>query len=137
VGVRLSPSGSFNSMSDSDPKATFSYAARELNRFGLAYLHVTEPIGSTPTPVAPVMRALFQGPFILNGGFTQETATAALAQGEADLISFGVLFLSNPDLVERFAEGVPLNTPDRATFYAGGEKGYIDYPTRERVATTV
>ncbi|HET9212926.1 MAG TPA: alkene reductase [Thermoanaerobaculia bacterium] len=137
VGVRLSPTGSFNSMSDSDPAATFGHAARELNRFGLAYLHVTEAIGSTPSPVAPLLRSLFRGPFMLNGGYTQETAGAALAQGEADLISFGVLFLSNPDLVERFAEGAPLNTPDRATFYTGGEKGYIDYPTRERVAAAV
>jgi len=137
VGVRLSPSGSFNSMSDSDPKATFSYAARELSRFGLAYLHVTEAIGSTPTPVAPVMRSLFQGPFILNGGFNQETASAALAKGEADLISFGTLFLANPDLPERFAEGAPLNTPNRETFYSGGEKGYIDYPTRDAVAAAV
>ncbi len=85
----------------------------------------------------PVMREPFQGPFMLNGGFNQETATAALAQGEADLISFGTLFLANPDLVERFAEGAALNAPDRATFYAGGEKGYIDYPTRERVEAAV
>ncbi|MFL6235822.1 MAG: alkene reductase [Thermoanaerobaculia bacterium] len=137
VGVRLSPTGSFNSMSDSDPAATFGYAARELDRFGLAYLHVTEAIGSTPSPVAPVMRSLFRGPFMLNGGYTQEIANAALAKGEADLISFGTLFLSNPDLVERFAEGAPLNTPDRATFYSGGDKGYIDYPTRETVAAAV
>jgi N-ethylmaleimide reductase len=137
VGVRLSPTGSFNSMSDSDPAATFGHAARELDRFGLAYLHVTEAIGSTPSPVAPVMRSLFRGPFMLNGGYTQETANAALAKGEADLISFGVLFLSNPDLVERFAEGAPLNTPDRETFYSGGEKGYIDYPARDAVTAAV
>jgi N-ethylmaleimide reductase len=137
VGVRLSPTGSFNSMSDSDPAATFGHAARELDRLGLAYLHVTEAIGSTPSPVAPLLRSLFRGPFMLNGGYTRETANAALAKGEADLISFGVLFLSNPDLVERFAEGAPLNTPDRETFYSGGEKGYIDYPTRERVAAAV
>lgn len=137
VGVRLSPTGAFNSMSDSDPAATFGHAARELSRLGLAYLHVTEPIGSTPAPVAPLLRSIFQGPFMLNGGYSQETANAALAKGEADLISFGVLFLCNPDLVERFAEGAPLNTPDRNTFYMGGEKGYIDYPTRDAVAAAV
>ena len=137
VGVRLSPTGTFNSMSDSDPAATFGHAVRELDRFGLAYLHVTEAIGSTPSPVAPVLRTLFRGPFMLNGGYSQETANAALAKREADLISFGVLFLSNPDLVERFAEGAPLNTPDRETFYMGGEKGYIDYPTRDAVAAVV
>jgi N-ethylmaleimide reductase len=62
------------------------------------------------------------------------TGNAALAAGEADLISFGVLFLANPDLPERFAEGAALNPPDRNTFYQGGERGYIDYPTREAVA---
>ena len=84
-------------------------------------------------PVAPLLRPLFHGPFILNGGYDRETGNAALAAGEADLISFGVLFLANPDLPERFAAGAPLNPPDRATFYQGGEKGYIDYPTHEVV----
>ena len=133
VGVRLSPTGSFNTMSDSDPAATFGYAARVLDRFGLAYLHVVEPVARTPAmpaPVAPVLRPLFHGPFILNGGYDLATGNAALAAGEADLISFGVLFLANPDLPERFAEGAALNPPDRDTFYQGGEKGYIDYPTR-------
>jgi N-ethylmaleimide reductase len=133
VGVRLSPTGAFNTMSDSDPAATFGHAAGELDRFGLAYLHVVEPVQRTPEmppPVAPLLRARFRGPFILNGGYGLETAEAALAAGEADLISFGVLFLSNPDLPERFAEGSALNPPDRDTFYAGGERGYIDYPTR-------
>jgi N-ethylmaleimide reductase len=130
VGVRLSPTGSFNSMSDSDPAATFGHAARELERFGLAYLHVVEPVGS-PTPlVAPVLRAAFRGPFILNGGYDLAAGNAAIAAGEADLISFGVLFLANPDLPERFAEGAALNPPDRDTFYQGGERGYIDYPAR-------
>jgi N-ethylmaleimide reductase len=137
VGVRLSPTGSFNSMIDSDPAATFGYAARALDRFGLAYLHAVEPLARTPempAPVAPELRSLFHGPFILNGGYDLATGNAALAAGEADLISFGVLFLANPDLPERFAEGAALNPPDRNTFYQGGERGYIDYPTREAVA---
>jgi N-ethylmaleimide reductase len=137
VGVRLSPTGSFNSMSDSDPAATFGHAARELDRFGLAYLHVVEPVARTPempAPVAPGLRSLFHGPFILNGGYDLATGNAAVAAGEADLISFGVLFLANPDLPERFAAGTALNSPDRNTFYQGGEKGYIDYPTREAVS---
>ena len=74
---------------------------------------------------------------MLNGGYDRETGNAALAAGEADLISFGVLFLANPDLPERFAEGAPLNAPDRETFYMGGEKGYIDYPTRTVVGAGV
>jgi N-ethylmaleimide reductase len=134
VGLRFSPTSPFNSMSDSDPAATFSYATRAVDRFGLAYLHVIEPVAPRPeAPVAPLLRSLFNGPFILNGGYDRETGNAALAAGEADLISFGVLFLANPDLPERFAAGAPLNPPDRATFYAGGERGYIDYPTREAV----
>ena len=80
--------------------------------------------------MAPLLRAAFRGPFILNGGYDLETGNAALAAGEADLISFGVLFLPNPDLPERFAEGAALNPADPGTFYQGGEKGYIDYPTR-------
>jgi N-ethylmaleimide reductase len=138
VGVRLSPTGSFNSMSDSDPVATFSHATRELDRFGLAYLHAVEPLAPrAETPVAPLLRPLFHGPFILNGGYDRETGNAALAAGEADLISFGVLFLANPDLPERFAAGAPLNPPDRATFYQGGERGYIDYPAHTAAGTGV
>lgn len=136
VGVRLSPTGIYNGMSDSDPAATFGYAARELDRFGLAYLHVVEPLERYPgmaAPVAHLLRASFGGPFILNGSYTKEAGDAAIANGEADLVSFGALFLANPDLPERFAEGAPLNTPDRATFYGGDARGYIDYPARSAV----
>ena len=134
VGVRLSPTSGYNDMSDSDPLATFAYAVGELSRLGLAYLHVVVPGAWDPsTPeheVARVMRERFGGPFMLNGGFDRETGNAVLSKGLADLVSFGSLFLANPDLPERFAEGAPLNPPDRATFYGGTEKGYIDYPTR-------
>lgn len=136
VGVRLSPLSAFNDMSDSDPVTTFGYAAGALNRFGLAYLHVIEPVG-TADGVAPLLRERFQGPFMVNGGYGLETGNAALASGAADLVSFGVLFLSNPDLPERFAEGAPLNQPDRKTFYGGGARGYVDYPTREVMASAV
>ncbi|HEV7785322.1 MAG TPA: alkene reductase [Thermoanaerobaculia bacterium] len=142
VGVRVSPTGSFNSMSDSDPVATFSHAAGALDRFGLAYLHVVEPVsGPMAVPGAPAVaqaiRQRFHGPLILNGGYDLATADAAIAEGKADLISFGQLFLANPDLPERFAEGAPLNAPDYSTFYTGGEKGYIDYPVRAAVAAAV
>ncbi|MFL6193035.1 MAG: alkene reductase [Thermoanaerobaculia bacterium] len=136
VGIRFSPTSLFNGMSDSDPAATFGYATRALNRFGLAYLHVIEGVErrpGTPDPVAHLLRKEFDGPFILNGGYTRETADAALAANEADLVSFGVLFLANPDLPERFAAGAPLNEPDRATFYGGTERGYVDYPALSAV----
>jgi N-ethylmaleimide reductase len=131
VGVRLSPSNPFNSMSDSDPAKTFSYAARELDKRGLAYLHVVDPVGADGKPgtFLPLLRGCFRGPLMVNGGFTRETANAVLADKLADLVSFGVPFISNPDLPERFARGAPL-TPaaDRATFYGGNERGYTDYP---------
>ena len=78
--------------------------------------------------MGPALRKIFTGPFILNGGYTQETAEHALANHEADLIAFGVPYIANPDLVERFEQGAALNQPDQATFYGGDDKGYIDYP---------
>lgn len=138
VGVRLSPVSPYNSMSDSDPLATFGYAAGVLSRFGLAYLHAIAPQALDPlSPDHEIVRALkerFGGLLILNGGYSRETGNALLEAGLAELVAFGVPFLANPDLVERFAEGLPLNTPDMSTFYGGGEKGYVDYPAREAVA---
>lgn len=140
VGVRLSPKVPNNGMSDSDPEATFSYAAYALNPFGLAYLHVIEGVGgpfAQPGPrVTPALRAIFRGPLIANGGYTGETANDAIARGEADLVSFAVAFLANPDLPRRIREGAPLNAPDRATFYGGDARGYVDYPTLDEVAAS-
>jgi N-ethylmaleimide reductase len=134
VGVRLSPSSDYNSMSDSHPTQTFTAAAKELNRFGLAYLHVVEYLLQDPAPapqerVAPRMRAAFGSTFILNGGYDARTGAAALKAGEADLLAYGRLFLANPDLVERFRTGAAFNEPDTHTFYTPGPKGYTDYPT--------
>lgn len=127
VGVRVSPTGAFNDMADSDPASTFTYAAQKLSDLGIAYLHIIEPIG-TPNAVAPMLRQAFEGNVMMNSGFTKETANAAISSGDADLISFGVPFLTNPDLVRRFAEDAPLNAPDQATFYGGDAHGYTDYP---------
>jgi N-ethylmaleimide reductase len=133
VGVRLSPSGTFNDMHDSNPLATFSYVTEALNRFGLAYLHIIEANeadlrhGGTEVPTSP-LRDRFTGTLMVNGGYNRDRANAVLAQGEADLVSFGTLFLANPDLPQRFALNGPFNPPDPATFYGGGEKGYTDYP---------
>ena len=136
VGVRLSPSSTFNSMSDSDPKATFGYAIDALNRFGLAYLHLLEPseaderYGGTLIPTA-YFRPFFKGLLMTNWDYDRDKANAAIARGEADLVSFGKLFIANPDLPERFQLGTALNEPDPSTFYGGDEKGYIDYPALE------
>ncbi|MES3100552.1 alkene reductase [Sphingomonas faeni] len=136
VGLRVGPSGTFLSMSDSDPQATFGYIAKELNRFGLAYLHVIEPriVGSEalvdgqPAVASAQLRPLFHGPIIAAGGFEKETAEEIIERGDADLVSFGRHFASNPDLVERYRNDWPLNAHDRATFYGGDERGYVDYP---------
>ncbi len=135
VGVRLSPRSSFNDMRDSDPVGTFSAAARALSSRRLAYLHVIEAgpgnatFNSAAPRTLPSIARQFHGALIVNDGYTAETAEATLARGEADLVSFGSLFLANPDLVERFRAGLPLNAPDRSTFYGGDERGYTDYRT--------
>ena len=130
VGYKISPGDRFRSMSDSDPAATFSYLARELSS-RVGYLHVAEPIRGTvagDTRISPLLRSVFRGTFIANGAYDARTAQAALAARSADLVSFGVAFLANPDLPRRFREGARLNRPDPATFYVGEERGYIDYP---------
>ncbi|MBM0742049.1 alkene reductase [Phormidium sp. CLA17] len=138
VGVRLSPTSSFNDMRDSDPIATFGYASGALNAFNLAYLHVLEGLPGhimalEGIHVAPHIRQAFTGVLMLNGGYDFEKGTNAIAEGEANLIAYGVPFIANPDLVERFREQAPLNPPDQATFYAPGAKGYTDYPVLQAV----
>lgn len=133
VGIRLSPSGTFNDMSDSNPRETFGYVVQQLNHFGLAYLHMREPDeadirhGGTPIPVSE-FRPLFNGNLMTNGGYTKDTGNRAIANNSADLVAYGTLYIANPDLVERFRFNAPLNAPDPSTFYGGGERGYTDYP---------
>ena len=134
TAIRLSPGGAYNDMRDSTPRETFGYLIEKLDGYGLAYLHIAE---STEADVrhggvmlgAADFRHLFRGPLMANGGYTAARAQAALDAGHADLISFGRLFLANPDLPERLRRGAPLNEPDPSTFYGGTEKGYTDYPT--------
>ncbi|HYW06522.1 MAG TPA: hypothetical protein VE913_06185, partial [Longimicrobium sp.] len=133
VGVRLSPTGELNGMSDSDPLSTFSHAASSLNRFNLAYLHVTEALGGSAERISPTLRAIFHGPFIVNGGYDGATGNAAVTHGDADMVAYGIPFIANPDLVRRLQLGAPLSSADRATFYGGNEHGYIDYPALETV----
>jgi N-ethylmaleimide reductase len=133
VGIRLSPSGTYNDMSDSNPKATFGYLVETLNRFNLGYLHLTEADGAdvrhggTPIPTT-YFRPLYRGHLMVNGGYTSASGNTAIANGDADTIAFGKLYIANPDLSERFRLGASLNSPDETTFYGGDEKGYIDYP---------
>jgi N-ethylmaleimide reductase len=136
VGVRLSPSSSYGSMHDSNPKATFGYVTEQLDRLGLAYLHVVEPrikgnetIDENAEPVAVQhLRTLFKGSIIAAGGFNRQSAETLVAQGHADMVAFGRAFIANPDLPRRFREDIPLNAYDRDTFYGGDAGGYTDYP---------
>jgi N-ethylmaleimide reductase len=133
VGVRLAPTNPFNDIADSNPAATFAVAVSELNRLGLGYLHIVEPLSSDPIaagerPDIKFFRAIWRGTLIGNKGYDFERANAVVREGIVDLVSFAALFLANPDLPERFRRGAALNPPDRPTFYVGGAKGYIDYP---------
>lgn len=140
VAMRLSPSGQFGSMFDSNRAATFSYVASQLNRFELAYLHIIEPriLGNVTIDEdgAPAdsrhLRGVFKGPIISAGGYTRSSAEEILTEGSADLVAFGRLFTSNPDLPARLKNGIELTPYDRATFYGGGARGYIDYPAATR-----
>ncbi|MET0277564.1 MAG: alkene reductase [Pseudorhodoplanes sp.] len=127
VGYRVSPNGAYNSMADSDPRATFSYLTERLSELGIVYLHTFDPPNG-PNHLAPHLRKLFKGSFIVNGGYDEASGNAAIANGETDLVAFGVPFLANPDLPIRFKDKAKLNAPDQATFYAGEDKGYTDYP---------
>jgi N-ethylmaleimide reductase len=136
VGIRLSPSGSFNSMTDSDPKTLFSYVVKELNQYNLAYLHLVEPRVNGSETLSELcsdltsgfFRSLYQGLIMTAGGYDQSLGNEVLENGEADLVAYGRLFISNPDLPLRFAKNAELNPYNRSTFYGGDEKGYIDYP---------
>ena len=139
IGVRLSPYGSFNDMADSDPIALFNAVIQKLNGYQLSYVHMIEPRSTTAggndqvnsdAPItSEIFRAAYTGKFISAGGYDQAMGEAVLEAGLADAVAYGRLYISNPDLAERFKQGAPLNAYDRASFYGGAEAGYTDYPT--------
>ncbi|HYP97478.1 MAG TPA: alkene reductase [Polyangiaceae bacterium] len=129
VGVRLSPHATTDGTRDAAPHALYEHVAKELSVRAPAYLHLIEPVGTAAhEQLGPTIRKAFNGPLILCGGFDGASARAALAEDRADLIAFGVGFIANPDLVGRLRLNAPWNSPDVATFYNGGDRGYIDYP---------
>ncbi|WP_323991595.1 alkene reductase [Nguyenibacter sp. L1] len=142
VGVRISPSGEWGGISDSDPEATFTYVAKFLDQYGLAYLHVIEPrikgdstLHEDHPPVAVrFLRPHFSGPIIAAGGFDRESAIHIVEAGDADLVAFGRHFTSNPDLPYRLKHNVPLAPYVRDAFWGGNEKGYTDFPAVEPAA---
>lgn len=134
VGVRLSPNGVYNDMGSPDYRETFLYVAEQLNTYELSYLHLLDGLAfgfhglGEPMTLAE-FRQVFNDPLIGNCGYTQETAEQAIRSNQADLIAFGRPFISNPDLVERFASGWPLN-PDAEMkdWYSSDAHGYVDFP---------
>jgi N-ethylmaleimide reductase len=139
VGVRVSPSGQWGSISDSDPEATFGHFAEKLNAYGLAYLHVIEPrvkgvetIEEGQPPIAAAfLRKIYNGTIIAAGGFDRDGAEAILRRGDADLVAFGRWFTSNPDLPERLRNDLPLTQYNRDAFWGGDERGYTDFARHE------
>lgn len=137
VGVRLSPYGTFNDMSDSDPVKLFSYVLKELENRKVAYVHIIEPRSSgaggsdsaneNAVETAKLFRNSFNGVLISAGGYNPKMAIEAVENDVADAVAFGRLFIANPDLVRRIKEQKELNKYNRATFYGGGEEGYINY----------
>jgi N-ethylmaleimide reductase len=139
VGVRLSPYGVANGSGEADPMPLYTHVIKALDPLGLAYLHFIEPrssgagraeVNHQNVPSAMVLfRPIWSSLLISAGGFTGEAAEAAIAQGHADAIAFGRIFIANPDLPRRLQHGFPLTPYNRATFYSGEEVGYTDYPT--------
>jgi N-ethylmaleimide reductase len=133
VGVRLSPLGQANDMSDSDPETLFRAVYQALGDHNLAYLHVVESFpgqkgGGDGKALLDRLRKEWRGFYIANGGYDAASAASAIADGAADAVAFGRAFIANPDLPERFRRGAALTTPDQDTFYGGDERGYTDYP---------
>ena len=141
VGIKLSPVGRYQDMYDSNPIEAYTYLLKKLDEKGIAFVELVEPsvfdgktnyvAGKEQIPeVAKTFRSAFKGALITNQNHTPETALEFINKGWADLVSFGKLYLANPDLMERVKNGWELNTKwDFSTFYAGGTKGYLDYPT--------
>jgi N-ethylmaleimide reductase len=140
IGVRLSPNGNYNGMGSPDYRESFLYVAQQLNQYGLAYLHLLDGLAfgfhelGEPMTLAE-FRKVFTGPLMGNCGYTQETAEAVIREGNADLIAFGRPFISNPDLVERFANNWSLNPPaDMNVWYSFDREGYTDFPAYQKAS---
>jgi 2,4-dienoyl-CoA reductase-like NADH-dependent reductase (Old Yellow Enzyme family) len=140
TAVRLSPNGEVQGANDSDPFTLFPAAAAALGEIGIAFLELREPsfdgtFGKAEVaPVHPHIRQAYNGPLVLNSDYTLERGQAVLDAGEADAITFGRPFISNPDLVDRLRTGAPLQADVMATWYSQGAEGYVDYPALEAAA---
>ncbi len=134
IGVRISPNGSFNDMGSPDYRETFTYVAKQLNAYKLGYLHIMDGLAfgfhEQGEPMTlDEFKAVYNGAIMGNCGYDREEAEKAIASGDADIISFGRPYISNPDLVARFQNGWGLNDDDQSTWYTHDAEGYTDYPT--------
>jgi N-ethylmaleimide reductase len=134
TGIRVSPTGTFNDMHDDNPEETYGAFAKALNDRDIAFIEVVEDsfqgsaVEGRPEAVIKTIRENFKGTYIANGNYSAEEARQRIDSGLCDLVSFGRLFISNPDLAKRFSESAALNDFDGSTFYGGDEHGYTDYP---------
>ncbi|MDR7131207.1 N-ethylmaleimide reductase [Algoriphagus sp. 4150] len=141
IGLRLNPSltGEFGTTADEQTIPTFEYIVKKLNDYDLAYLHLCEPssdVSDIPylvSHIAKHFRPLYKGTLVINDGFDREKGNKVIEAGNADAVAYGTLYISNPDLVERFEQGAELASPDQKTFYTPGEKGYTDYPSLKEI----
>jgi N-ethylmaleimide reductase len=134
AAIRLSPTSTYNNISHQQPIEQFTLLMEHLNTLPLAYLHIMnfpfhpEQFPHYPTNAVETFGKLSKHPVMANGGYDRETGENELRKGIAKMVSFGTLFLANPDLPKRFELNAALNQPDRATMYGGKDQGYIDYP---------
>jgi N-ethylmaleimide reductase len=130
TGIKIAPEMGFNSVTDSAPQETYQYLVQRLGTLKLAYLHLAR-FGSA-FDYRALVRLLYDGTLLLGGGLDRDSAASLIAQRGADAAVFGNLYLANPDLLQRFSAGAPLNEPKRDTLYSDGPEGYIDYPVLEQ-----
>jgi len=126
IGIKIAPEMGFNSVADAAPPETYQYLVQRLGMMKLAYLHLART--GSAFDYRALIRPLFDGTLLLGGGLDRDSAASLIAQRSADAAVFGSLYLANPDLLQRFDVGAPLNAPERDTFYSDGPHGYIDYP---------
>lgn len=136
IGFRLSPNGAFGDMGSEDNNEMFPFVAKEMNKYGLAYMHVMDGLGfgfhnKCPPVTAAQLRKVFDGPIMANVGLTRDVAEGMIRSGAVDLVAFGRLYISNPDLPERFANNWPVEPEAAYEHWWGptGAKGYTDFPT--------
>ncbi|MER7838636.1 alkene reductase [Streptomyces sp. NPDC096040] len=137
TGIRLSPGGTFWGVEEGDVPELYTALLTELARLDVAYVHLT---ATAPEDVLVGLRRTWPGTLIMNPVLPMGPKQAGRADADhwlglgAELISFGRGFIANPDLVERLRTGVPIAPVEEATYYQGGDAGYLTYPAYQHTA---